>query len=121
MATFTPQPIGYTGVNVTFAAPEVFPAVNAVSSASERQFLWVKNSGGSAQNVIIVVPGTTFEQANTDVTVSVPAGSEKVIGPLNDGLSDPSALGAVLWVHTVITGITCAVVTLPDPPASLPV
>lgn len=120
MATFAPQSIGYTGVNVTFAAPDVFPGVNAVSVPSDRQFLWVKNTDAAPHDVLIVVPGTTFEQANPDISVTVPAGGEKLIGPLEAGLADPTAGGGVLWVHTVITGITCAIVFLPLPPPGLP-
>jgi hypothetical protein len=116
MATFAHQLIGYTGVNVTFSAPDAFPSANVTAPAA-RCFLWVKNTSGSAENVTVVVPGTTFEQVNPDVVVSVPIG-ESLIGPLDANLFDVA--GGVAFIIIDVTGITCAVVELPTPPPDLP-
>jgi len=91
------------------------PAYVAVSSSDtivpdERTFLIVKNAGGSGDNAVVVVPGTTYGQARADVTVNVPATTgERWIGPLVADLADPST-GLITVTHSFTTSVTCALV-----------
>jgi len=115
MAVGANQPIGYIGTNISFVAASALEGV----TPGERVFLWVKNGGGGATTITVVVPGTTFEQPNPDVAVSVSAGQERMIGPLNGGLMDPTS-GVVLVGVSVTTSVTLAAVELSSPPPDLP-
>jgi len=91
------------------------PAYVAVSASDtivpdDRTFLIVKNAGGSADNAVVVVPGSIYGQARADVTVNVPATTgERWIGPLVADLADPST-GLITVTHSFTTSVTCALV-----------
>lgn len=115
MAAYTFQTVGYTGVNVSF----VNVAGVDTAQASERAFLWVKNGSGVSTTVTISVPGQTFLQNNPDVAVTIPAGQERMMGPLNPEINDPG-FNAIVFVTSPATSITAAVVQVPAPPPDLP-
>ena len=114
MPALTIQTVGYTGADVSFAA------ISGVDTAqaSNRAFLWVKNASGVSTTVNISVPGQTFLQNNPDVAVTVPAGQERMMGPLNPEISDAS--GTILFITSPTTSVTAAVVQIPAPPPDLP-
>ena len=62
MATYSVQSPSITGTTPTFSAVSSSDKVHYVG---ERSFLIVKNGGGSSVNVTVVVPGSTYGQANT--------------------------------------------------------
>jgi hypothetical protein len=116
MAFGAVQSIGYTGVNITFGAADAFDAV----APGDRRFVWVKNASGVSTTVTIGVPGVTFGQANPDVAVVIPAGQERMIGPLVSDLQDPSLGNTVFMGITPTASVTGAFVDLPTPPSNLP-
>ena len=99
--TLTAQQIARTGT-----APS-FGAANSDGSAlanDGREFIHVKNGGGSSINVTIQTPGTVDGNAIADLVVAVGAAAEKKIGPFppdtynqDDGsiYIDYSAVGSV--------------------------
>ena len=114
MAVFIYQTIDYAGTDTVFTAPTGGVAGDAMSP-NARGFLWVKNAAaGGTISVIVSTPGTSFGIALPDVSVSIPDGEERMIGPLVDGLADPLLNGAVILTITPnVTGVTAAALSLP--------
>lgn len=106
MALLSIQQVSITGTT---------PSYGAVASTDtvvpdDRAFLIVKNAGGSIDNVAVVVPGSTYGQANPDVPVAVPATTgERWIGPMVQALADPTT-GLISVTHSFTTSVTCALV-----------
>jgi hypothetical protein len=95
------------GTDLTFAAAaaggDSFPP-------GDRVVLHVRNADVSAKTVTVVVPGNTkYGQAAPDVTVTVPAGGQTVIGPFPPDLADP-ADGQVDVLYSAVTSVTVALV-----------
>jgi hypothetical protein len=118
VAVFAHQLVGYVGTNITFTAPDQFPLGNE-TPPSNRCYLWVKNAGAGSRDIVIVVPGTTFEQGNPDVSVTITAGTERLLGPLDSNLAIPTT-GLINWIHVNAADLTAAVVELQIPPPDLP-
>lgn len=107
MALISPQQLAITGTTPTFAAAT---AGGDTVTPDERAFLRVKNASAGAITVTVVVPGTTYGQANPDVAVNVPATTGDVlIGPLVPALADP-ATGLISITYSGVTSLTVAVV-----------
>lgn len=106
MASRAYQAIGYTGVNIAYAAAEGLDTI----PPNGRGFLHVKNGGGGSTNVGVIVPGTTQGQAHPDIVVAVTAGAERLIGPLPNPLGDNG--GNVLTTFSVLTSVTVAYINL---------
>jgi hypothetical protein len=92
------------------------PATTSLTFDSEtyqiesRGFLIVKNASGTSDNAVVVVPGSTYGQANPDVTVAVPITTgERWIGPLTPDLADPTT-GLITITHSQTASVTCAYV-----------
>jgi hypothetical protein len=91
------------------------PSYGAVSASDtlvpdSRAFLIVKNAGGTSDNATVVVPGTTYGQANPDVVTAVPITTgERWIGPMTPELADPTT-GLITVTHSFTTSVTCAYV-----------
>lgn len=117
MAAIAHQSTGFAGTNITYAAAN---GGGDTTNPDDRVFLLVKNGGGAPINVTITVAGTSFEQANPDVVVSVPNGGEKFIGPLNDGVTGSDTFGVVLIAYSAVTSVTVAAVRVGDVEPSLP-
>jgi hypothetical protein len=105
------QSIGYAGAAITFETPG---ALGDTVQPNAQGFLWVKNGGGVSTTVAIVVPGTTQGQANPDVSISISAGAERMIGPLVDQLYD-SSVGGILTSCTPQASVSVAAVTCERP------
>jgi len=100
----------YQQVQITGTAPS-YSAVTASDTCvpDERGFLHVKNTTGTIDTCVVVVPGTSYGQANPDVTVTVPITTgDRMIGPLVPALADPTT-GLITITHTN-TSATCALV-----------
>lgn len=108
MALLSTQQITAQGAAITLQA-----AAGGGDAAypDDRSFFWIKNGGGAPINVTLVVPGTTYGQANPDVVVAVPNGGERMIGPLNAQLADPSD-GQVDITYSAVTSVTVALVRI---------
>ena len=105
MATLAPQQIPVTGFTPTFAAAS---AGGDACNPDDRCFLRVKNAG-SQITLTVVVPGTTYAQANPDVAVVIPATTGDVSIALPAALADPST-GLVSWTYSGVTSVTVALV-----------
>ncbi len=116
MAQYTAQDIGYAGAAVTFAA--VSASDNAV--AADRLFLWVKNASGVSTNVTVLVGGSTFGQLHPDIVAAVPAGQERLFGPLLENLTAADTFNVVVFEYSATASVTAALVRLPLPPPDLP-
>jgi len=116
VTTFNYQTVGYAGTDLTFSAPTGGVAGDAVFPTDDRGFFWVENAAaGGTITVVISTPGTSFGgMALPDISVSIPDGERRLIGPLTAGLGDPAALGAVIITITPnVTGVTAAAVKVP--------
>ena len=67
--------------------------------------LRVKNGSASSITVTVVVPGSTYGQANPDVPVVVAAGTEAAIGMIPGALAVD---GVVSVEYTAVTTVTVA-------------
>lgn len=107
MALLAYQQAAITGPATTFSAV----SASDTMAPDDRGFLWVKNASGTIDSVVVVVPGTSFGQANPDVTISVPITTgERLIGPLVASLADSS--GVITITHSQTTSVTCALVRI---------
>jgi hypothetical protein len=112
MANYTYQLTGYAGVDITFTAPTGGVFGDAVPTPDSRGFLWVKNAAaGGTITVAISVPGTSFGLSLPDVSVSIPDGEQRMIGPLVPDLAE-SLIGGGIAVSITpnVTGVTAAAV-----------
>ena len=106
MALLSQQQVVITGTTPSYGAV----AASDTIVPDERAFLIVKNASGSIDNAVVVVPGSTYGQANPDVTVSVPITTgERWIGPMVPALADPTT-GLITVTHSQTTSVTCALV-----------
>jgi hypothetical protein len=106
MALLTAQQVAITGTTVTYATPTTSDTV----APDERAFWHVKNTNASTRTATVVVPGTTFGQANADVAVTVGATTgDEMIGPLVPALADPST-GLITLTLSSVTDVTAAIV-----------
>lgn len=79
---------------------------------NSRGALMVTNGDSSAHGVTIAVPGNTqFSQPQPDITVNVPAGTTRLIGPFPAELADPSD-GLVHVTYAATTSVTVAAVSI---------
>jgi hypothetical protein len=106
MALLSVQQVSITGTTPSYGAV----AASDTLVPDARAFLIVKNAGGTVDNAVVVVPGTTYGQANPDVSVAVPITTgERWIGPMTPELADP-ATGLITITHSFTTSVTCAYV-----------
>lgn len=106
MALLSQQPVAITGTTPSYGAV----AASDTIAPDDRAFLIVKNASGTIDNVVVVVPGTTYGQNNPDVTVAVPITTgERWIGPMVPALADPTT-GFITVTHSQTASVTCALV-----------
>lgn len=106
MALLSIQQVAITGTTPSYGAV----AASDTIVPDDRAFLIVKNASGTVDNVVVVVPGSTYGQANPDVTVTVPITTgERWIGPMTAALADPAS-GLITVTHSQTASVTCALV-----------
>lgn len=102
MALLAYQQMAITGTTPTYTAV----TAEQTMPPDDRGFLHVKNTDASANTATVVVPGTSFGQANTDVAVTVAATTgDKMIGPLVASLADPVS-GLITINHSNVDPLT---------------
>lgn len=109
MANIAPQKATLSGLNATFTAAsaggDVLPPLGAAVFV-------VKNGDASSKTVTVATPGyTEFGVAQPDLTVTVPAGETRYIGPLTPRLTDPTSKG-INVSYSAVTSVTVAVIAL---------
>lgn len=107
-----------TGLNTSYSAAQADG--HAINNVSHKTFIHVVNDNASACTVTVTTPNTVDGQAIADLTVSVPASEERMIGPFPHAVycKNDSALSIVhaVWVdYSVQASVTVAAVKLPDP------
>lgn len=81
----------------------------------DRNYLWVKNGGGTSINVTVTsFPDTLpWGGAAADLVVAVPNGQERWIGPLRGTAHADPATGVVGIAYSALTSVTTALVMVP--------
>jgi hypothetical protein len=112
MALLTTQTITRAALTPTYAAV----AASDTLTPGGQVFVHVKNGGASPDTVGITVlagdpPGLTI----ADLSVSVPNGSERMIGPLPGQFFADPVTGLCTITHSFTTSVTVAVFNLSQP------
>ncbi|MFB7500024.1 hypothetical protein ACFC09_35995 [Streptomyces sp. NPDC056161] len=105
MATLSTQVISLSGLNPAYA--------NATSGGDkcevgDRVFLHVQNGSASSVTVTLTATAAVRGQAVSNVTVSVPASGERMIGPLNSDLLQNPSDGLCAIGYSAATTVTVA-------------
>lgn len=106
MAALTTLTPAITGTEVTWTAADV---AGDTFSGSTRGVLLVRNDDASSKTVTVVIPGTTYGQANPDVAVVVASGDYAAIGPFDAGTRSG---GTVSVTYSAVTSLFVAYVEL---------
>lgn len=97
-----PQRINQTGIDPVYTAANVDG--HSVSNGDGRVILHVKNGDAAAHTVTVVTPRKVDGMDVADLTVSVPAGGERLMGPF-----PPVTFGRVVDVNfSAVTSVTVA-------------
>jgi hypothetical protein len=103
MAVLTHQAPKLSGTQVTY---DPATAGGDTFGHTKNGVLRVKNGGTTEQTVTVVTPGNTaYGQADPDIPVPVPAGTEVAIGPFPGGLA---VEGVVSVTYSAVTSVTVA-------------
>lgn len=105
MATLTPQVVSLAGLNPTYAAAS---GGGDKVPVGDRTFLHVKNGAGSPVTVTLTATAAVRGQAVSNVTVSVPASGERMIGPLVPDLLQGPTDGLCAVGYSSATTVTVA-------------
>lgn len=106
MAVLATQVSTPTGANLTLSAAS--GGGDSFTPGSSTSLL-VHNGDATAKTITIVVPGSTYGQANPDITLSVPAGGVALFGPWPTDIADP-ADGQVDVTYSATTSVRVAAV-----------
>ncbi|MEV8046382.1 hypothetical protein AB0P02_21415 [Streptomyces griseoluteus] len=105
MATLTTQTIALAGVGPTYANASAGGDKVAVG---DRNFLHVKNGSASSVTVTLTATAAVRGQSVSNVTVSVPASGERMIGPLQPDLFQSPTDGLCAVGYSATTTVTVA-------------
>lgn len=106
MALVSPQTPNILGGAITYGTPT--SSETFVPSAS---LYYHVITGGTADTVTVVVPGSQYGQPRPDITISVGANSSRIIGPLVPDLADTTT-GLVTIQHSATTAVTAAAIQM---------
>ena len=105
MATLSTQVVALTGLAPTYSAAA---GGGDRMECGERNFLHVKNGGGSSITVTLDATAAVRSQPVTDPTVTVPAGAERMIGPITPDLFQAASDGLCAIAYSGVTTVTVA-------------
>ncbi|MFF4246220.1 hypothetical protein ACFYY2_17380 [Streptomyces sp. NPDC001822] len=105
MATLATQTVALGGLNPTYSAAA---GGGDKCEVGDRNFLHVKNGAASPITVTLTSTATVRGQAAANVTVSVPASGERMIGPLPADLLQNAADGLCAVGYSSATTVTVA-------------
>lgn len=115
MAELTLQSIVAAGLEPAYAA--VNASDTAILNQAQRNFLHVKNGGGGSINVTITAVKTSARVQGVgvvtieDLVVAVPAGEERMIGPITEAYLDTD--GEVTIGYSGTGSVTAGIFSLP--------
>lgn len=115
MATLTNQIVNRAGILPTYAAATGGGDAMVCSNDS---MLHIKNGGGGSITVTLAVPSTTSAWPNAsygNVTVTVPNGSERMIGPVTPGLFQDPVTALCTITYSGVTSVTVASLDFQQP------
>jgi hypothetical protein len=110
MALLTEQPIVVPSTTPNYTAVSATDTIAGVDVGGAK-FLHVKNAGGGADTVTIVLPGTYLTVAIPDLTVVVPATNGDRMIPIPPQAIDP-ATGLVTVQHSATASVTAALLSI---------
>ncbi len=102
MALLANQQIAVAGSTPAYTAVTASDTIQP--DGNDNLFLHVKNAGASPDTVTVVVPGVYLSVAISDITVSVPAGQERMIAIPQAAMD--SATGLITVTHSFTTSVT---------------
>lgn len=105
MATLSVQQIVRTGLSPSLVAAD---SEGDEFANTGREFVHVKNGDASPHTVTIVTPVTVDDLAVADRDVVVPAGEERMIGPLPTATYN-TAGGVVQMTYDAVASVTIGV------------
>lgn len=105
MATLSTQVVALSGLNPSYASAA---GGGDKMECGERNFLHVKNGGGSPITVTLDATAAVRGQSVTDPTVSVPASGERMIGPITADLFQNPSDGLCAISYSGVTTVTVA-------------
>lgn len=106
MALLQYQQSSINGEQIDYTAAD---AAGDTIRPDERGAVIVRNGSAGAVTVTVVVPGTEYGQPRPDVPVSVPAGTDWMIGPFPRDLAD-QADALVDIIYSAVASVTRAAV-----------
>lgn len=110
MATLSTQTIKRAGLKPSYASAS---GGGDKFHPGGRTFLHVKNGSGGSITVTAVTPKQVDGEEIADRAVAIPAGEEKMIGPLPASLfANPSDSGLGAITYSGVTSLTIAAVSL---------
>lgn len=110
MALLATQTVKRTGLNPTFAAAA---GGGDEFTPGDRTFLYVKNGSAGSITVTVVTPKQAFADVETaDLAVAVPAGENRMIGPLPPQYFANPADGRGDVTYSGVTSLTIAAIEL---------
>jgi len=109
MAEFKVQLVSRTPITPTLVANVPTNANNPLNMNTNRNgmvFFWLKNSGGSGANITFLSIGNCNQGFDHDITFTVPAASERIVGPfptdrwqnIDDGNMDWTSAATTLTI-----------------------
>jgi hypothetical protein len=110
VALLTAQTVVQSGLTPVYGAV----AASDTFSNDGTVFLHVKNGGGSPDNVTVTSVKTCDQGTAHNLVVSVPNGSERMIGPLETTRFNDPTTGLVTVAHSFLTSVTCALIRCAD-------
>lgn len=106
MAVLNVQRVTQAGIAPTFAAAD---AAGDEFANGGRTFLWVKNGGAAAITVTVDSVKKCDQGFDHDLSISVPAGGERLIGPFEPGRFNNSS-SRVKVTYSAVASVTVAAV-----------
>jgi hypothetical protein len=108
MALLATQDVVYAGLLPTYAAAT---GGGDTFVADQDTILHAKNGSGGALTVTVAVAATSVGgQAITSIAVSVPAGSERMIGPFPPNFFNSPSTGVASITYSGVTSLTVAII-----------
>lgn len=103
MAQLAVQDVTRTGLSPAYAAAS---AGGDTVIPGQDTFIHVKNGGAGATNVTVNSRQLCNQGFDHDLVVAVPAGGERMIGPITDRFKDTDGLADI--TYDVVTTVTIA-------------
>lgn len=107
MALLSTQQMAVAGTQATYSAVS---ASDTADISNGRTFAHVVNAGASSDTVTVVTPGTVAGLAIADLSVTVPNGQNRFIGPLDPQVFGSAGVATIQ--HSYLTSVTIAILTI---------